>query len=150
MSLAAHLARQQQRLEALIELLEQEREVLGVGQVDGTRLNEIAAGKQALLDELDRLESQRRSAQHKLGYADGLPGAEAAARDADCLPAWLAMRDSAERARQLNGQNGALIATRLSHNQRTLNFLHEAAGKALYGPDGQAQRQGLAGIDSRA
>ncbi|APX93291.1 flagellar protein FlgN [Halomonas sp. 1513] len=150
MSLAAHLARQQQRLEALVTLLEQEREALCAGRVDGQQLNELAAGKQALFDELDRLESQRRSAQHKLGYAEGLPGAEAAARDADCLHAWLAMRDSAERARHLNAQNGELITTRLNHNQRTLNFLHEAAGKALYGPDGQAKRKGLAGIASKA
>lgn len=150
MSLAAHLTRQQQRLTALIELLEQERAALSVGQVDGPQLNEIAAGKQALFDELKRLEDQRSSAQQKLGYADGLPGAEAAARDADCLPIWLAMRNSTERARQLNIQNGELIATRLSHNQRTLNFLHEAAGKALYGSDGQAHRQGLSGIDSQA
>lgn len=150
MSLAAHLAHQHQRLETLVGLLEQEREALSVGQVDGQRLNDIAGSKQALFDELDRLETQRRNAQHKLGYVDGLPGAEAAARDADCFDAWLAMRASAERARQLNELNGGLINTRLSHNQRTLNMLHEAAGKALYGPDGQSRRQGLAGIASKA
>lgn len=150
MSLSQHLVRQHRRLDALAELLIDERQALVTGQVEGKWLNDIATRKQALLEELDRLESQRRSAQGALGYADGPAGAERAAREAGCLDAWHAMREQAEHVRRLNELNGSLLQIRLSHNQRTLNFLHEAAGQSLYGPDGQSHRRGLAGIDSRA
>ncbi|MFC3285163.1 flagella synthesis protein FlgN [Litchfieldella rifensis] len=150
MSLDQHLARQHRRLEALATLLTDERQALATGQVDGKRLNDIASHKQALLEELERLETQRRSAQRALGYADHHAGAEQAAQDAGCLDAWHAMREQAEQVRHLNELNGTLLQIRLSHNQRTLNFLHEAAGQSLYGPDGQSHRRGLAGIDSRA
>lgn len=150
MSLGQHLIRQHQRLDALAQLLSDERQALSVGEVNGQQLNDIAARKQALLDELDRLEAQRRTAQRKLGYPDGRLGAEQAAKDASCLEEWHAMREQAEHVRQLNELNGSLVQMRLSHNQRTLNFLHEAAGKSLYGPDGQSNRRGLSGLTSRA
>ncbi|QJQ94422.1 MULTISPECIES: flagella synthesis protein FlgN [Halomonadaceae] len=149
MSLAAHLTRQHQRLEALVTSLLEEREALIPGQIDGQRLNGIATIKQELLAELDQLEAQRRKAQHKLGYADGLSGAEEAARDYDCLGEWSKMRELTERARRLNELNGELIQGRLRLNQRTLNFLHDVTGKTLYGPDGQAPRQRFANVSSK-
>lgn len=150
MSLKQHLARQTQRLDALTGLLDAERQALSIGQIDGQQLNEVAAHKQAIFNELEHLETQRRTAQRKLGYDDGLPGAEQAARDAGALLEWHAMRESAEHVRELNERNGSLLRMRLSHNQRTLDFLHEAAGKTLYGPNGQSHRQGLSGLNSRA
>lgn len=150
MSLEQHLGRQKQRLDALAELLDDEREALSVGQIDGQALNEIAARKQAVLNELDRLEGQRRTAQRTLGYADDLSGAKQAAMDAGALGAWTQMRERAEQVRELNERNGSLLRMRLSHNQRTLDFLHEAAGKTLYGPNGQSHRRGLSGLSSRA
>ena len=48
MSLAKHLARQSATLAQFILLLEDEQRALAQGQVDGQRLSELAAGKQAL------------------------------------------------------------------------------------------------------
>lgn len=146
MSLAKHLEIQQRTLQQLIDLLEQERLALAVATVDGERLAELAAAKQEQLAELDRLERQRNSAQLKLGYGEGNQGAERAAADAGCLAAWRQLRDLALRARQLNQFNGDNIGTRMAHNQRILNFLHEAAGHSLYGPDGRSRRGSLSGL----
>lgn len=150
MSLGQHLARQHDRLVTLAGLLEEERQALCEGQIDGEHLNSLAAHKRALLDELERLESQRRTAQQKLGYESGRVGAERAAVDAGCLESWHAMRTQAEQVRHQNELNGSLLQVRMSHNQRTLDFLHESAGNSFYGPNGQSHRRGFAGINSRA
>lgn len=146
MSLAKHLETQQRTLQQLIDLLEQERLALSVAKVDGERLAALAEAKQARLEELDRLESQRHSAQIRLGYGEGNQGAERAAADAGCLPAWQRLRELALRAKQLNQFNGDNIGNRMAHNQRILNFLHEAAGHSLYGPDGRSRRGTLSGL----
>lgn len=150
MSLAKHLARQQQHLEAFIDLLEAERESLVDGQIDGRHLTQQAEEKQAQLELLEGLEKQRQVAQRKLGYGEGRRGAEKAALDAGCLDEWQAFLELATHAKQLNQLNGALIGSRMSQNQHILDFLNEAAGKSLYGPDGQSRRQGLGGVASRA
>ena len=55
---------------------------------------------------------------------------------------WASIRERADQAARLNRTNGVLIGIRLEHNQRMLNFIEEAAGKGLYGPDGQARAAG--------
>jgi len=150
MSLAKHLARQSATVAQLIQLLETEVQVLAEGKVDGQRLNQLAVDKQALLSEIEQLETQRQYAQGRLGYGSGHQGAARAAADAGCLATWQQLLEQAGRAQQLNRLSGETIRKRLEHNQRMLNFLHEAAGKSLYGPDGQARRGSLCNIDSRA
>ncbi|SHF11725.1 flagella synthesis protein FlgN [Modicisalibacter ilicicola DSM 19980] len=150
MSLAQHIARQREHLEAFITVLEAERESLSAGQVDGQRLSEQARQKQAQVTQLERLETQRLSAQRRLGYGEGRQGAETAARDAGCLDAWLEFRQRALHARQLNQLNGLLIGSRLAQNQKILDFLRNAAGQALYGPDGQSRLGSLGGVSSCA
>lgn len=150
MSLAQHIARQRSHLEAFIALLEAERESLSAGQIDGQRLNDQAREKQEHITRLEQLENQRLSAQRKLGYGEGRLGAQTAASDAGCLDAWLEFRERALHAKQLNQLNGILVGTRLTQNQRILDFLNKAAGEALYGPDGQSRRKGFGGIASSA
>lgn len=150
MSLVKHLARQSATVAHFIRLLETEIQLLTQGKVDGQRLNELAADKQALLGEIEQLETQRQYAQSRLGYGSGHQGAARAAADAGCLATWQHLLEQASRAQQLNRLSGETIRNRLEHNQRMLNFLHEAAGKSLYGPDGQARRGSLGNIDSRA
>ncbi|MGC3874857.1 flagella synthesis protein FlgN [Halomonas sp. GXIMD04776] len=150
MSLAQHIARQRKHLEALIALLEAEQESLSSAQVDGQRLSEQARHKQALIQQLERLETQRLGAQRKLGYGEGRQGAETAAADANCLEAWIAFRERALHAKQLNQFNGLLIGARLNQNQRILDFLRNAAGQALYGPDGQSRVGSLGSVASSA
>lgn len=149
MSLSKHLAIQQQTLQRFVELIEEERRALTEANVDGQHLSDLAAAKQALLGELEHLESKRSNAQIKLGYGAGRRGAEQAARDAGCLPAWQQLLELASHAQLQNRLNGDAIRTRLGHNQRILNFLHEAAGHSLYGPDGRSRRSGsLSGLST--
>lgn len=150
MSLAKHLETQQHAVREFVELLEREQRLLAEADVDGQQLIEVADGKRRVLAEIERLDGIRSGAQRRLGYADGASGAEQAARDAQCLDAWLALRDLAERAQTLNQLNGDVIRLRMEQNQRILNFLNEAAGKPLYGPNGQARRQGIGGVSSSA
>ncbi|TKD38214.1 flagella synthesis protein FlgN [Azotobacter chroococcum] len=118
-------------------------------QTESPAASDLAAAKQALLGELEHLESQRSNAQIKLGYGAGRRGAEQAAREAGCLPAWQQLLELASHAQLLNRLNGDAIRTRLGHNQRILNFLHEAAGHSLYGPDGRSRRSGsLSGLST--
>ncbi|WP_355660213.1 flagella synthesis protein FlgN [Halomonas salifodinae] len=149
MGLATHLARQQRHLDALLDTLRQETRALARARVDGDELARLAETKQRLFQELDTLERQRRQAQAKLGYAEGGEGARQAAVDADCLEAWLSLMALAERVRELNATNGELILERMRQNQQMLDFLREAAGTPLYGPDGQA-RQRDSRVSSRA
>lgn len=141
MSLAKHLESQLNVLQQFAHTLEAERQLLAEAEVDGQGLADLAATKQTALAQLERMEQQRSMAQKKLGYSDGLNGAEQAATDADCLLVWQQIIALAEQVKALNQFNGDTILMRLSHNQRLLNFLHEAAGHSLYGPDGQAKRR---------
>lgn len=150
MSLAKHLDRQRQALQRFVDLLEEERLTLGEGQIDGQRLEQLARAKQEMLALLEQLERQRSNGQRTLGYGEGSEGAERAAIDAGCQPQWQALIELAAHAKLQNRLNGDTIRIRLEHNQRMLNFLHEAAGKPLYGPDGQSRRRSLTGLSSSA
>lgn len=150
MSLAKHLATQQQVLRECIRLMEQEQRLISTATIDGQQLATVAERKREVLAEIERLETIRTRAQHRLGYPEGRVGSEKAARDARCFDAWQALIELAERARQLNELNGRMIKMRMEQNQRILNFLSEAAGQSLYGPNGQARRQSLVGLSSKA
>lgn len=149
MTLHRHLASQRQQLEELLALLHEERQLLAEGHVDGERLSQVAEEKNTRLAQIEKLEQQRRRGLTQLGYSDDRDGDERAAADADCAALWRALRDSAGRAADLNRGNGTMIGLRLQHNQRLLNALRDAAGKNLYGPDGQANGRS-ARVNSRA
>ncbi len=149
MTLAEHLERHRARLEALLGLLEEERRLLSDGGVDGDGLARVAQAKQTHFAELERFEARRRQVQRQLGYEDNRAGDERAAVDAGCAPLWRAILEHAGQVARLNRTNGVLIGIRLAHNQRMLNFIQEAAGKGLYGPDGQARAAG-GHVSSRA
>ncbi|MBG12639.1 MAG: flagellar protein FlgN [Alcanivorax sp.] len=142
MSLAEHLERHRARLDALIGLLDEERQLLRNGGVDGDGLARVAQAKQEQFQALERFETQRRQVQRRLGYDDDRAGDARAAADADCAGLWESIRERADQVARLNRTNGLLIGIRLEHNQRMLNFIEEAAGKGLYGPDGQARAAG--------
>ena len=141
MSLVKLLNGQKVRLSELNRLLEQELEALTVGHVDGEHLGRIAAQKQALLTELERMETLRRQVQERLGYSADSAGSRASARDADCLDAWDACLEATERTARLNDLAGHLLGMRLQHNQQMLDFIHEVSEKTLYDPSGRTGRQ---------
>ena len=148
MSLARHLSQQCDLLERFLGRIEEEQRALAQGTVDGPLLQNLAADKQALLSEIERMETQRQHALRRLGYADGPQDSVRAAADAGCPEQWQRLIELATRVRLLNSLNGETIRQRMAHNQRILNFLHEAADRGLYGPDGQARRGSVAGIRS--
>ena len=84
MSLAEHLERHRARLDTLIDLLDDERRLLGDGAVDGDGLARVAQAKQEQFQALERFETQRRQVQRRLGYDDDRAGdARAAAFGAE-------------------------------------------------------------------
>lgn len=141
MKLGGLLGMQYEYLGALVALLEQERQALAVGNIDGELLQRIAADKQTLLEQLEGTEEQRRRTQADLGYPDGAAGAQDAARDAGCLDAWKAVRGASERAARLNELAGSMLTMRLEHNQRMLNLIHAVAEKTLYDTRGRTGAQ---------
>ncbi|WP_321861908.1 flagellar protein FlgN [Pseudomonas paraveronii] len=140
MSLAKHLALQQQAIVELVDWLELERRALAQAKVDGEKLQELTACKQAALQKLEQLEAIRSGAQLKLGYGAGRQGAQRAAQDADCLAAWREVQALARRAREVNIANGEALRQRMACNQRIVGFLNRIGGNKLYGPDGRTQR----------
>jgi flagella synthesis protein FlgN len=141
MNLADLLGQACDDLDTLTTLLEEERQALALGAIDGERLQRIAADKQSLIESLERTEAARRNAQAAGGYPEGDLGARRAAEDADCLDAWLAMRSASERAARLNELAGAMVATRMKQNQRILDLIHAVSEKTLYDTRGRKGSQ---------
>ena len=142
MSLAKHLELQQQAIVELVDWLELERRALAQAKVDGEKLQELTACKQAALQKLEQLEAIRSGAQSRLGYGAGRQGALKAAQDAECVAAWQEVQALARRARELNVANGEALGLRMAGNQRIVGFLNSVVGHALYGPDGRRLRGG--------
>lgn len=142
MTLADHLKQQATRLQALIDLLQEERDTLLKIKVDGARLSQLAEEKREYLKELEEFEQKRRHALRRIGYSDDRAGDEQAAIDANCLPLWQSVRERAGEVAQLNRTNGILINIRAKHNRSLLDFLQKIVGRELYGPDGRTRSRG--------
>lgn len=134
------LGGQLENTRSFLDLLERERMLLAVGNMDD--LASLVADKDRIVNQLARLDAQL----DQLLVAMGLPGgaqgmnawivanhsASAISRD------WEKLLDLARLARQLNQTNANIISTWLRHTRQTLNVLHNAAGyTTLYDPRGQ-------------
>lgn len=141
MKLPELLSAQQSKLQALISLMEEERQLLAVAQVDGGRIEEIAGEKQSLVGALNESEQQRRTLLETLGYPTDLEGARRAADAAGCLNEWLETRAATERAARLNELIGSMLGLRITHNQQMLDLIHAVAEKTLYDTRGRKGAQ---------
>lgn len=127
-----------------LHVLRQEQEALIAGQID--LILPLSGGKEAYCQRLDRFARQRLV----LLSGSGLAAGETLnnwlkAQDQRVRDTWQHLLKLAEEARNLNRQNGQLIASRMQSNSQALNVLLSAADRAsLYGPDGQP-RTGLGG-----
>lgn len=135
----SHLLAERDAWAAFIALLETEQQSLTSGDAD--QLLALADRKMQAAQGLSKLENMRRNELLAHGVAI----------DSDSIRSWLLpqgqknqqlwheIQQLAARAQQLNLTNGALIQTKLLHNQQALAVLHNAANSAhgLYGPDGQ-------------
>jgi flagella synthesis protein FlgN len=132
-------------LRAFFVLLEREKELLQNGAVD--ELLPLVDAKSSELTHLNMLGLRRSAWLAAAGYGSGRDAAAAwlAGLDHDAAErsAWREMIDVAERVRDLNEGNGALMRSRLQHNRQALAVLLAAGNHAnLYGPDGHP-RAGL-------
>lgn len=107
---------------------------------DVSSLTMLAQSKQAQVELLNRLATERLNRIAALGFPADRSGMETWAKIAGsaALEAWHSMLAIAGEAHQANKINGNLIQTRLQHNQQALAVLLSAGnGLHLYGPDGQ-------------
>ncbi|MFG6176408.1 flagella synthesis protein FlgN [Halomonas sp. THAF12] len=149
MSLQRLLDDQISRLNDLSGLLEDEQALLVAGDIDGRRLNELAADKAGLQQALEDTETLRARVQRQLGYPEGVEGARRAAEDAGCHEGWHAMLDKARHIARLNERNGRLLELRMRHNQQMLDYIHRLADPDVYAADGRTGLQPRR-LDARA
>lgn len=150
MSLHNFLSKEKELLLSFVSLLEQERDIMTSPSTQGENVIELANKKQDIVSELNLMENMRVSIQKKLGYPDGLTGARQAAEADNCTGLWDDIVNIAYRAKQLNESNGEFVRLKLEQNQRMVNFLRDANGESVYGPDGKTQRKKERGISSMA
>lgn len=130
------------QLRAFLELLEREQQVLLAGDVEP--LADMARLKGEAASRLAALAGARQELLASAGAASGAAGLGAwidRQPGADRLgEAWRSLLRLAGEAHRRNAENGALVKTRLAHNQQALAVLLAASDQAaLYGPDGQAR-----------
>lgn len=138
MALTRILEAQLAALEQLQSALLQEQQLLGEARADGDALQHAATEKQALFQQLEQLDQQRRAQQHQAQLPDTAEGARQLAEGHELGVLWRQILQAGHRAAHLNQLNGELIQHRLEHNQNMLNIIRDTAGAALYGPDGQS------------
>lgn len=134
--LLSHLTEERGAIEAFLELLDQEVEMLAQGNF--AALPALTKRKEQLADQIALLDLEREQQQVALGYPADHDGAHAAALAGgeNLQQAWQALLESAEQARERNHRNGVMIHTHLDYTRQSINFLR-ACGQSLYGPDGQ-------------
>lgn len=147
-ALAGLLTEELREIDAFVELLKQEQDLLATsGNVDS--LLPLVEKKSGFAARLAGLSNRRDRLVAEAGLEPGRTGMEAliaAAAGATALASqWQKLLALAVEARTLNDTNGKLIARRLQHNQQALEALMSATERAAtYGPDGQ-QRGGGGG-----
>ncbi len=115
---------------------------------DAAALQEAGASKQDYLSRLDELDGQRRRLLADHGYPADHGGVEAVL--ADCTAAhalgdlWRELGNVAERCRDANTANGAIVHLRRRQIGRALDVLRGAPEGAapVYGADGSSGRAG--------
>jgi len=115
---------------------------------DAAALDEAGAHKQEHLSRLETLDSQRRRLLADRGYPGASGGVEALL--AECTPShplsalWQELAAAAERCRDANTTNGAIVHLRQRQIARALDVLRGAPGNTapVYEADGNSARPG--------
>lgn len=135
---AALLAREDAAVQAFVDVLERERDVLAARPVAHAELNAVTEAKTRQAESLDALERERQS------LADAARAATAAdmsdaelAQALGCGERWAHLCARVAHARNQNAINGMAIQTRLDHTDERLNFLRRHTSGALYAADGR-------------
>lgn len=138
-ALAAAVHSERVSVQALVEVLAQERELLAAGETD--RLADTTSRKRELLLHIAHLGEHRNRLLEKCGASTDRRGMEnllAANPGADEARAeWRSLLEITQQAHRLNQQNGAFIETGMRANQQALSVLVSAASAGTYGPGGR-------------
>jgi flagella synthesis protein FlgN len=135
--LLSQLAVEATQVQDFISVLEQERVVLGEADVEP--LFALAERKNKLADQLQKLATNRSVLLAQAGLPHTREGVETLLGDAN-LPPWRKFVGDAERAHNLNQDNGLLVTERLKHNHQALAILLSVSDQpSVYGPDGQSR-----------
>ena len=154
--LTALLKEENQAVRAFLDLLRQEQRILTSGiAAEMDTLPELTERKNAAAGTLEALARQRRDVLNTLGFPDDQTPLEnwlaKQTASAKARSSWADTLSLAGEAREINRQNGELIAIRMQHNSRALETLQGAArGLNLYGPDGQYTPPGQGRINDAA
>lgn len=130
MELNAALNSQVVQLKLLLSLLNEERRELSRSAPDGDVLLRIAEKKQQHLNAIAELNDNGRSS-----ALNGDPGLLTDKRNISALNA---VKEIAAKVFRANQANGVLVSSRMTMNQRILNFIRETRGVTMYGADGKA------------
>lgn len=137
-SLAQHLDKLLETLDALDSVLAQEYNLLCAGPLPGVALQRITDGKSQLLATVNYLEQRRLELEHASHLQAPYAGvATLAAR-------WQQIQQIGQRLRDSNQHNGLLLSRHIEHNAAALTVLNRH-NKTLYGPDGQSRAGSVLG-----
>lgn len=138
-ALVSALKSERAGVQALFELLTQERTVLDAGETD--RLAEIADRKRGLLLHVANLGDYRKRLLERAGIRADRSGLGTALHGSEHLreaqAEWKALIQLTEKARRLNQENGIHIEAGLRGNERALSVLMSAVPNPTYGPGGR-------------
>jgi len=132
---------------ALLERFEQllDREAAALRTDDVTTIEAAGADRQACSSELLRLDEERRSACHMLGFGDGRDAFErlldTCDPSGDLSRRWRSSREVLLRCKELNDRNGAVVTAKLRRVEALLVTLRGGdTGPRVYGAGGQPGR----------
>lgn len=135
--LARWLTEERQLLGDLERLLRKEREALQTGS-SPEQLEQACEIRQQCMSSLLRLQEERNSWLSQIGFSGDAAGMlqliRACDTQGDLPPRWAECAALAKRCRELNQQNGALVASRMRRVQGVLDILmgHAADANATY------------------
>ncbi len=138
-ALTAAIRSERAGVQALLEALTEERQLLTDGNTD--LLTETGSRKRELLLDIGRLGDQRNRLLRQYGINPDSRGIRAlldgpAATD-ELRAEWQLLVQTARQARQLNDANGFIIADSMRANQQALSVLLSAGSTGTYGPGGR-------------
>ncbi|MFC0267329.1 flagella synthesis protein FlgN [Kushneria aurantia] len=131
------LAQINEALESFVALLGRESELLDDHPVDIETLLNVCERKGTATMRLDQLDRARRAVLEQQGFTPDRTGSDLYAREHDLDDSWQRLIELTETASQRNRLNGFTIERRLDFHNRALEFLQNAAGMTMYGPNGR-------------
>ena len=138
-ALAAAVRSERIGVQALVDALAAERQLLAAGEID--RIEETAARKRELLLHIAHLGEQRNRLLEGAGVSADRRGMQAlldSSQDSQETRAeWEMLLDITRKAHRLNQENGAFIESGMRANQQALSVLISAGSAGAYGPGGR-------------